>query len=360
MKIYPGKNQLLHLSLKILLIIASLGIWGIKGQAQNNFQRYILTPSPPAKPRINGPKIYGARPNAPFIYRIPCTGVRPVTFTATGLPEGLNLDKNSGIISGTVAQKGEYVCQFKAQNRYGSSERIFKIEIGNKLALTPPMGWNSWYIYYNRVSDQIMRKAANQMVASGMADYGYQYVNSDDCWDIKVGSDDPVIGGPVRDSKGDLIANRRFPDMKGLTDYIHSRGLKAGIYISPGPRTCAGYEGSYGHVKQDAQTFADWGFDFLKYDWCSYGKYAGGKSREDYMRPYKMMWDALQNQNRNIVLNLCQYGMDSVWKWGASVGNCWRTTGDLGQRGPSHGLPGFYQIGFSNAQHWRYAGPGGW
>lgn len=360
MKIYLNKNKLLHLPLKALLIMSFLGIWCIKGLAQNNFGQYILTPSPPTKPRINGPEIYGARLNAPFIYRIPCTGVRPITFTATNLPAGLNLDKNSGIITGRVAQKGEYVCQLNARNKYGSSKRVFKIEIGDKLALTPPMGWNSWYIHYDRVSDQIMRKATDQMITSGMADYGYQYVNSDDCWNIKVGSDDPIIGGPVRDSKGDLIANKRFPDMKGLTNYIHSKGLKAGIYISPGPQTCAGYEGSYDHVNQDAQTFADWGFDFLKYDWCSYGKYAGGKSREDYMLPYQLMWDALRKQNRDITLNLCQYGMDSVWKWGALVGNCWRTTGDLGAKGPSHGLPGFYQIGFSNAQHWKYAGPGGW
>jgi alpha-galactosidase len=319
----------------------------------------LLTPPAPAEPRINGPKVYGVRPGSPFLYRIPATGRRPIQFNARGLPDGLTLDADAGIISGRVAQAGTYRVTLTATNAAGEAVREFRITAGNQLALTPPMGWNSWYIHYHRVSDRVMRQAADQMIDTGMADYGYRYVNIDDCWMVKVGSNDPEIGGPTREADERLRTNKRFPDMKAMTDYIHAKGLKAGTYISPGPSTCAGYEGSYGHEAQDARTFADWGFDFLKYDWCSYGQKAGGNTVEHLKRPYQQMWGELQKLDRDIVLNLCQYGMGEVWKWGGEVGHCWRTTGDLGlERGSA--LPGFYSIGMSNARHWEYARPGAW
>ena len=319
----------------------------------------LLTPPAPDRPRINGPKIYGVRPGSPFLYRIPATGKRPMTFAVQDLPPGLQVDETTGIITGKIAQAGTYHCLLTAKNDRGESTREFKIVVGETLALTPPMGWNSWYIHYHRISDSLMRRAADAMISSGMADYGYQYVNIDDCWMVKVGSDDPEIGGPTRDENGRILPNKRFPDMKGMTDYIHSKGLKAGIYISPGPKTCAGYAGSYQHEAQDARTFAEWGFDFLKYDWCSYGQVVKARSVEDYKAPYKLMWNELKKLDRDIVFNLCQYGMAKVWKWGAEVGNCWRTTGDLGLMSGSL-MPGFFYIGISNAQHWQYAGPGGW
>jgi alpha-galactosidase len=176
---------------------------------------------------------------------------------------------------------------------------------------------------------------------------------------IKVNSDNREKGGSVRTDSGKLLTNQRFPDMNAMTDYIHSKGLKAGLYISPGPTTCAGYAGSYGYERQDAETFAEWGFDFLKYDWCSYGKLVDPESREDYIKPYRQMWDILQSLKRDIVLNLCQYGMGEVWEWGGTVGNCWRTTGDLGLE-ENRDLPGFYYIGMRNAQLWEYAHPGAW
>jgi alpha-galactosidase len=328
-------------------------------QDPQNLDRFILTPSPPASPRINGPAIYGARPGSPFLYRIPCTGERPMEFNAEPLPEGVQLDPATGIISGSAGAPGTYRVRLTARNAHGESVRDFNIVVGDRLALTPPMGWNSWYIHYDRISDKTMREAADQMIATGMADYGYQYVNIDDCWMRKLESDSPGLGGPRRDSDGVIIPNERFPDMTAMTEYIHSKGLKAGIYISPGPSTCAGYEGSYGHEALDASTFARWGFDFLKYDWCSYGQKAKGRSREKYIKPYRVMWDLLHRLDRDIVLNLCQYGMGDVWTWGGEVGNCWRTTGDLGlEKGGA--LPGFYHIGFSNAQHWEYAKPGSW
>jgi len=186
-----------------------------------------------------------------------------------------------------------------------------------------------------------------------MADAGYEYVNIDDCWMKKRGDE------PYRDEKGAILPNSKFPDIRSMVDYIHSKGLKAGLYTSPGPWTCAGYVGSYEHERIDAEKFAEWGFDFLKYDWCSYSEVAGGNSLEHMKRPYQKMGDILKTLDRDIVHNLCQYGMGDVWTWGAETGHCWRTTGDLGLAQDTL-LPGFYHIGLSNAQRYEYAGPGGW
>ena len=318
----------------------------------------MLTPAPPAGPRINGPEISGVRPGSPFLYRIPCTGERPITFQALNLPEGLMLNENTGIITGSLDNNGRYKVLLRATNEMGTDSREFTIVAGDTIALTPPMGWNSWYIHYDRVSDSLMRQAADQMIESGMADFGYQYVNIDDCW-MKKADPGNTDEDNLRDAKGRLTGNEKFPDMKALADYIHQKGLKAGLYISPGPTTCAGYAGSYGHELEDARTFAEWGFDFLKYDWCSYGRIVNAKTKEDYIRPYQVMWNHLVEQDRDIVLNLCQYGMGDVWTWGGEVGNSWRTTGDLGLES-DRDLPGFYYIGMSNAEHWTYAHPGAW
>ncbi|MCC6234229.1 MAG: putative Ig domain-containing protein [Verrucomicrobiales bacterium] len=319
----------------------------------------ILTPPAPATPRLQGPRVTGVRKGSPFLHRVPATGERPMTFSAVGLPAGLGLDPKTGIITGRVDQEGTSVVTLTAVNAQGRDSRTLRIVVGTTLALTPPMGWNSWYIHYDRVSDRIMREAADQMVATGMADYGYEYVNIDDCWMVKVDSKDPELGGEVRDADGRLRPNRRFPDMRAMTEYIHARGLKAGLYTSPGPKTCAGFAGSYGHEALDARTFADWGFDFLKYDWCSYTEKAGGKELEHMVKPYRLIWSELQKQSRDIVHNLCQYGMADVWTWGGTVGNCWRTTGDLGLENAGR-LPAFYSIGLSNARHAEHAKPGGW
>jgi alpha-galactosidase len=147
--------------------------------------------------------------------------------------------------------------------------------------------------------------------------------------------------------------------MPALTAYIHQKGLKAGIYETPGAKTCAGYAGSYQHEAQDFKTFADWGFDFLKYDWCSYGRLIPERTPEACRKPYQLLWDESLKIRRDLVINLCQYGMADVWKWGGSVGNCWRTTGDLGILEGSS-MPPFYYIGLSTAQHWEYARPGAW
>ena len=321
----------------------------------------ILTPKPGPAPQLNHAGRYGCRPGRPFLYRIPCTGQRPIRFSAADLPSSLKLDPDTGIITGQAPQeRGEYHVRLMAENQHGRDEGQWTIVVGDTLALTPPMGWNSWYIHYHRVSDADMRAAADAMIETGMADFGYCYVNIDDCWMVKPGAQDPVLGGPPRDESGAVRPNGKFPNMRALTDYIHAKGLEAGIYISPGPLTCAGYVGSYQHEEIDAKKFAEWGFDFLKYDWCSYGRVVQAKTREDFMKPYRLMGDILKNLDRDIVFNLCQYGMDSVWEWGAQVGgNCWRTTGDLGLEGGSLNR-GIYQVGLKNAKLWEYAGPGHW
>jgi alpha-galactosidase len=220
-----------------------------------------------------------------------------------------------------------------------------------QLATTPPMGWNSWNHFAEKVTDADVRAAADAMVSSGMRDAGYIYVNIDDTWEGQ------------RDAQGNIQTNSKFPDMKALSDYVHSKGLKLGIYSSPGPKTCGGYVASYGHEQQDANTYAKWGVDYLKYDLCSYGpimvKEAKGDKQKELVlmqQAYTKMHNALLNTRRPIVYSLCQYGMFDVWKWGPTVGgNLWRTTGDVNDSYARMSKIGFGQAGLS-----KYAGPGHW
>ena len=227
-------------------------------------------------------------------------------------------------------------------------------------AATPPMGWNSWNHFGDKVNDANVRATADAMVSSGMRDTGYIYVNVDDTWEGQ------------RDAQGNIHPNSKFPDMKALADYVHSKGLKFGIYSSPGPKTCGEYEGSYGHEQQDADTYAKWGVDFLKYDLCSYESIMQMWDLDQPEKPlsvtqqekavammqqaYEKMHQALLNTHRPIVFSLCQYGIGSVWKWGSEVGgNLWRTTDDIRDNYRSMSLIGFSQAGLE-----EYAGPGHW
>lgn len=323
----------------------------------------VLTPKPAAKPRLNGARIFGVRPAHPFLFTIAATGDEPLTFGADNLPEGLQIDPRTGQITGRLKNRGEFNVTLRASNSLGTATGLFKIVCGDTLALTPHMGWNSWYVWENHVTDQIMRAAADAMVTNGLIHHGYQYVNIDDCWAVKPGSSESALGGDPRDAEGHVNANKHFPDMKALTDYIHSRGLKAGIYTSPGPLTCAGHVGAYRHEAQDAARFSEWGFDFLKYDWCSYGRIAKDQSVAELKKPYQLIGDLLHQQDRDIVLNLCQYGMGNVWEWGkGSGGHSWRTAGDLG--GSFEGIPAaLFRDGFDvyARNHLEdYGGPGGW
>lgn len=304
----------------------------------------VLTPKSGPNPRINGARVFGVRPGAPFLFTIAATGQRPMTFSAENLPSGLELDPQTGRITGGLKEKGIYTVNLKAANALGTAARPLKIVCGDTIALTPPLGWNSWNCFGCDVSEDKVRAAADAMVSSGLINHGWTFINIDDCWEAG------------RDAGGNVMSNEKFPDMKALTDYVHSKGLKMGLYSSPGPKTCAGHEGSYKHEQQDANRYAQWGFDYLKYDWCSYGGIVPHPDHEGFMKPYQVMRAALDQAPRDIIFSLCQYGMGNVWEWGAQVGgNCWRTTGDISDTW--HSMAG---IGFGQAGHEKYAGPGHW
>ena len=316
----------------------------------------ILTPKPSPKPRINSAKVFGVRPGNPFLYTIAATGDRPMTFSAKGLPEGLFLDVKTGMISGTLKEMGEYKVTLGARNALGTAESKLKIVCGQRIGLTPAMGWNSWNCFAGAVTTDKVKAAADAMVKSGLINHGWTYINIDDYWEVKPSAtNDPTLQGPGRDDKGRIVPNPRFPDMKGLADYVHSLGLKIGLYSSPGPLTCGGCVASYQHEEQDAKQYGDWGFDYLKYDWCSYSRIAPrDPNRADLMKPYQVMRAALDKVPRDILYSLCQYGMGNVWEWGEQVGgNSWRTTGDITDTWAS--LSG---IGFRQGGHETYVGPG--
>jgi alpha-galactosidase len=220
-----------------------------------------------------------------------------------------------------------------------------------KLAATPPMGWNSWNWFAGKVTDKDIRQAADLIVSSGMKDAGYVYINIDDTWEGK------------RDANGVLHTNEKFPDMKALADYVHSKGLKLGIYSSPGPTTCAKFEGSYGHEQQDADLYASWGIDYLKYDLCGFRDILNKEAPNDKAKQNQMMraaylkmHEAILKTGRPMIYSLCQYGFDSVWQWGPEVGaNSWRTTGDI-----EANFERMSRIGREQAGLARYAGPGHW
>ncbi len=221
-----------------------------------------------------------------------------------------------------------------------------------QVAQTPPMGWNSWNYFAEKVNDKGVRTAADQIVATGMKDAGYIYVNIDDTWEGQ------------RDANGVLHTNSKFPDMKALADYVHSKGLKIGIYSSPGPKTCANYEGSLGHEEQDAQMYASWGIDYLKYDLCSFIPAVLEKQEPNnkaaqmrlMIAAYDKMGKALKATGRPIVYSLCQYGWDSVWEWAPAMGvNLWRTTGDIEPKWDR-----IYALLSQQSGLEKYAGPGHW
>jgi alpha-galactosidase len=315
----------------------------------------ILTPKALPQPRINSTKVFGVRPGAPFLFTIAATGNRPMTFSAKGLPKGLKLDQQTGRITGSLKEKSEYAVTLRAKNKLGRAEQKFKIICGPQIGLTPALGWNSWNCFASAVTANKVKAAADAMVTSGLINHGWTYINIDDYWEVHRESRDPTLQGPQRDAAGKIIPNPRFPDMKGLADYVHAKGLKIGLYSSPGLWTCGGCVASWQHEEQDAQSYADWGFDYLKYDWCSYSDVVrGDHSLPTLQKPYRVMRAALDKVPRDILFSFCQYGMGNVWKWGAEVGgNSWRTTGDITDTWNS-----MSRIGFNQAGHEQFAGPG--
>ncbi|MEO8773780.1 MAG: NPCBM/NEW2 domain-containing protein [Gelidibacter sp.] len=319
-------------------------------------KRNILTPAESPYPKINGAKVFGVRPGHPFLFRIAATGKRPMTFSAENLPTGLSLDASTGIITGSLQKRGETIVTLKATNELNTATRKFKIVVGDTIALTPPMGWNGYNRFGDSLTQKIVTEAVNSMVSSGLINHGWNYINIDDGWSIKPGSTDPMRGGKPRDSNGMINSNKKYPNMKELTDFVHSKGLKAGLYSSPGKLTCSGYTASYQFEEKDAKRWADWGFDYIKYDYCQYEEISKSRTIESFQKPYVVMRKALDKLDRDMVFSFSQYGMGNSWEWAAKIGgNCWRTTGDLIDTWSS-----LSETGFSQAGHEKYAGPGHW
>ncbi|HVV73505.1 MAG TPA: alpha-galactosidase, partial [Verrucomicrobiae bacterium] len=233
-------------------------------------------------PSIQGPGVYGIRPHTAFLYALPARGKPPMRFEVVGLPTGLSIDDHTGIVSGSLQQEGTYEVVFRVSNEHGTAEKQFRIVAGEQLCLTPPMGWNSWNAVGEKVNETIVREAADALVTSGLKDAGYQYVVIDDHWE----------GG--RDAEGHLVPNpKKFPSgIKALADYVHSKGLKLGIYSDAGEKTCGGEVGSFGFEELDAQTFAAWGLDYLKYDYCN-----APDDFQEAIRRYTRMGQALRAAN---------------------------------------------------------------
>ena len=306
----------------------------------------------------DGADIHGSIRATQFFYKISASTGGPEGFTVTGsMMDGKSERRVTyeGKLVGDELHVGtrrradapltEMVAHRTADGEGAMPARIEPPKLhnvpDNGLVRKPPMGWNSWNKFAGRVTAEDVKSMADAMASNGMKAAGYQFINIDDTWEAG------------RDAKGNITTNKKFPDMKALADYVHSKGLKLGIYSSPGPNTCAGYEGSYGHEEQDARTYAAWGIDYLKYDWCG----ARNLYTDDEMQAvYQKMGDALRAAGRPIVYSLCQYGRQDVWKWGPAVaGNLWRTTGDIRDTWDS-----MSRIGFEQSDLYSYAKPGHW
>lgn len=338
--------------------------------------RVILTPPAPETPRVNGPGVFGVRPGAPFLYTIPATGRRPLTYSVGDLPDGLAVDASTGQITGTLAAAGEHTVVLRADNALGRSEKKFRIVVGDKIALTPPMGWSSWNCWGDAVSQDKVLSSARAMVEKGLRDHGWTYVNIDDGWQGK-------RGGP----HNAIQPNKKFPDMKRLADAIHGLGLKFGIYSGPWRGTYAGYvggssdnaDGTYPWVESgdvnefyklnknpdapgakpnwvnwtfgkhsfaanDARQWAEWGVDYLKYDWFP-----------NDVPTVAEMTHALRSTGRDIVYSLSNTGIYDHAPDYVKLANLWRTTGDIVDTWES-----VSRIGFLQDRWAAYTGPGHW
>lgn len=345
------------------MIIASISIaLIISGARLSAPAAEFLTPKPPATPRINGPRVYGERPGRPFLFTIPATGDEPIRYAAQGLPAGLALDEKLGRITGAVAEPGEYKVTLTATNSQGKDTRTLLVKIGDTICLTPPMGWNSWNCFAGAVDQEKVLAQAEAMAKSGLIKHGWTYINIDDTWQGD-------RGGPFNAIQG----NKKFPDMKQLCDQIHGLGLKAGIYSTPWVQSYAGYPGGsamtadgkwtkvtgpkqvnkktlpwnmgpFPFAKQDAKQWAQWGFDYLKYDW-----------NPIEVPQVQEMADALKGSGRDFVFSLSNSApFDHAADW-ARLANAWRTTGDIRDTWDS-----MCRNGFSQDKWAPYAGPGHW
>ena len=298
--------------------------------------------------RLGGATQVGVRPGRPFLHRVAAFDAngRPIdsrSVRVSGLPAGLGFDPSRGVIAGRARGSGAHVVRIAGEG--DAAPATLEIVVGDTICLTPPLGWNSWNGYGPTITEADVRRTAEALVDTGLADAGWTQVNIDDGWQGD------------RDRAGALRPNEKFADLGELCADLHEQGLKVGIYSSPGPLTCGGFVGSLGHELEDARAFAAWGFDYLKHDWCSAGPHDPATPVETLIAPYAVMRQALDRVDRDIVYHLCQYGLGEVWRWARErVGaNAWRTTGDIEDTWAS--VDG---IGFGQAELAPFAGPGGW
>jgi alpha-galactosidase len=342
----------------LLLCIATAG------GAEDADAAVILTPPPAALPRINGPSVFGVRPGSPLLYTIPATGEKPLTFAAEGLPSGVRLDPATGRITGTLAQAGEHALTLTVSNAAGKATRAFRIVVGDRIALTPAMGWNSWNCWAEAVDQDKVLRSARTIVSSGLAAHGWTYVNIDDTWQ-----------GARGGSFGGIQGNAKFPDMKALCDQIHGMGLKAGIYSTPWVTSYAGFiggssddavgawskdQGNAKFWKHGAHSFADgdakqwgaWGFDYLKYDW-----------NPNDLQHVEEMSKALRASGRDLIYSLSNSAPIAQAADWARLANSWRTTGDIWDfwdKTDNDWRYGVSEIGFAQDAWVPFAAPGHW
>lgn len=315
----------------------------------------FITPKGPETPRITGGRVFGVRPGSPFLFTITASGRKPMMFSAKNLPEALQLNAESGRITGCLKDKGEYRVLLSARNELGSAERELKIVVGDQISLSPPMGWSSWNAFLKKVDQKSVEKTAELMVSLGLKDHGYLYVNIDDGWQGTRGGKDNA-----------LQANGKFPDMKGLCGKIHNLGLKAGIYSTPwitsygklAGGTSSNPEGKwsvekdgksfvvgpYSFLDQDARQWGEWGFDYCKWDWLHH-------------KPEEIIAvsGALKQSGRDMLCSISNSGVFENGPVYVKHANSWRTTNDL----LGH-WPHLETIGFAQDRWARFGGPGHW
>ncbi|HET6381814.1 MAG TPA: putative Ig domain-containing protein [Armatimonadota bacterium] len=306
-------------------------------------------PPPPATPEIHGASVIGASPGRPFLFLIPATGKEPLIYSADHLPPGLSLDPHSGIITGAVTRAGSYPFHVGVTGPAGKDVRELTVICGDHvLALTPPMGWDTWNAFGDTATADDVRAQADWMVKSGLAAHGYQYIIIDDTWEGR------------RDAAGQLGASLRFGDIKSLADYVHAKGLKLGIYSAATPQTCSGFAGSAGHEAQDAALFASWGVDYLRYDWCPEINKGSERSQGLVKAAFVPMAQALDTVPRDIVFAINSYGAGNPENWAAKLGaNSWGISTAVLDRWDIMSKDGFAAIddgGRAGPSHWNDPG----
>ena len=356
---------------KMCELTATYADWATNKRLSESKQlKYILTPAAPATPRFNGAPVFGVRPGSPVIYRFAVSGERPMKFTCADLPPGLQLSED-GVLSGKIdnvtvpsgspeglvtvpsgSPEGlSLTFTVVAENARGKAQQEFTLKVGETMiGRTPPMGWNSWNCWGLSVSQEKVISSAQALIDKGLADFGYGYINIDDGWEAE-----------SRTADGRIEANEKFPSMKGMIDWLHDRGLKFGIYSSPGETTCGGYLGSLGHEQQDAEVWNSWGVDYLKYDWCSYERVREKDNDWGFascMRPYLLMQKFVREQPRDIFYSLGPLGGTQVYMWGLYCdGDSWRTAPDIDDTWKSILDVGFRQQAglskYSSVGHWN-------